>query len=221
MFTHLHVASAYSGHYGVTRPEYLVEAAVAAGASALAITDRNGLYGAVKHIGACLKVGISPIVGVEIALLGDEGVAGHVTVLAHGRNGGVGWKALCAVVSEAQRFAKKQAVGLSIEKLAELVQAGSEESGFSSVCTVMLGTDCSFAVSAMNGSKSLALEQLSYVSSLFVAPGSLAVEVVSHLTEPGTTNSSLHAGRLVDLADAVGVPAVLTNAVRYLSPDDA
>ena len=60
-FTHLHVASAFSGHYGVTRPEHLAEAAKAMGADALAVTDRNGLYGAVKHIGACLELGISPI----------------------------------------------------------------------------------------------------------------------------------------------------------------
>ena len=65
-FIHLHVASAFSGHYGVTRPEIMVEAAASRGESALAITDRDGLYGAVKHIGACLKMGISPIAGVDL-----------------------------------------------------------------------------------------------------------------------------------------------------------
>jgi error-prone DNA polymerase len=59
-FTHLHVASAFSGHYGVTRPETMAEAVAARGSSALAITDRDGLYGSIKHIGACLKLGISP-----------------------------------------------------------------------------------------------------------------------------------------------------------------
>ena len=36
-FTHLHVASAFSGHYGVTRPEVMAEAAAASGFNALAI----------------------------------------------------------------------------------------------------------------------------------------------------------------------------------------
>jgi error-prone DNA polymerase len=63
-FTHLHVASAFSSHFGVTRPELLAEAAAAQKMTALAITDRDGLYGAVKHIGACLTLGLSPIVGV-------------------------------------------------------------------------------------------------------------------------------------------------------------
>ena len=64
-FTHLHVASAFSAHYGVTRPEKMVEAARALGFSSLAITDRDGLYGAVKHIGACVALGVAPIIGVD------------------------------------------------------------------------------------------------------------------------------------------------------------
>jgi error-prone DNA polymerase len=51
-FTHLNVSSAFSAHYGVTRPERLAIAAKSMGFDALAITDRDGLYGAVKHIGA-------------------------------------------------------------------------------------------------------------------------------------------------------------------------
>jgi DNA polymerase III alpha subunit len=46
-FPHLHVASAYSTHYGVTLPETLVELAAAQGADFLAFTDRDVLYGAV------------------------------------------------------------------------------------------------------------------------------------------------------------------------------
>ena len=47
-FTHLNLASAYSAHYGVNRPEQLAAAASALGFEALAVTDRDGLYGAVK-----------------------------------------------------------------------------------------------------------------------------------------------------------------------------
>ncbi|MFM6980621.1 MAG: PHP domain-containing protein, partial [Micrococcales bacterium] len=195
MFTHLHVASAYSAHYGVTRPEYLVEAASALGFSALAITDRGGLYGAVRHIGACMQVGLSPIVGVELEYDG-----GHVVVLAHGGNGGLGWKSLCRLVSAYQK-GKWSLVGLQN-------------------CTVLLGADLPFAQAAMRGERALALSLLRDLNSSLVGVA-VAVEVVSLLTEPGSLNSSLHAKRLVELADAAGLPAVLTNAVRYLTPDDA
>jgi error-prone DNA polymerase len=73
-FTHLNLASAYSAHYGVNRPEQLAAAASALGFEALAVTDRDGLYGAVKHIAACIREGIHPIVGVnlEIADMGGN-----------------------------------------------------------------------------------------------------------------------------------------------------
>ena len=67
-FTHLHVASAFSAHYGTARPESLVAAQKAAGAWAAAITDRDGLYGAVRHIRACVANGLQPVVGVDLAL---------------------------------------------------------------------------------------------------------------------------------------------------------
>ena len=109
-FTHLNVASSFSGHYGVTHPALLAEAAAASGASALAITDRNGLYGAVKHIGACLKLGIDPIVGVNL----EVAELGRVTVLARGSDGGIGWAALCRTVSAA---AKGKPIRISREEL--------------------------------------------------------------------------------------------------------
>ena len=116
-FIHLNVASAFSGHFGVTRPERMVEAAAAQGIQAAAITDRDGLYGAVKHIGACLQLGISPIVGVNLAVLDDSGnQLGRCVILAHGNNGGLGWAKLCKIVSVAHALPKaiKKQVGITI-----------------------------------------------------------------------------------------------------------
>ncbi len=66
-FTHLHVASSFSAHYGTASPGELVGLAVANGADAAAITDRDGLYGAIRHIGACRALGVDAVVGVELA----------------------------------------------------------------------------------------------------------------------------------------------------------
>lgn len=54
-FPHLHVASGYSPRYCVTMPAALVAQAADAGADCLEITDRDGLYGAVKHVLACIR----------------------------------------------------------------------------------------------------------------------------------------------------------------------
>ena len=67
-FVHLHVASGYSMRYGTAKPEQLVERAAAFGQPALALTDRDGLYGAVKFVTACLAHDVAPILGVDLAL---------------------------------------------------------------------------------------------------------------------------------------------------------
>ena len=67
-FVHLHVASSFSLRYGASPPGELVDAAVAQGQGALALTDRDGLYGAVRFVQACQSAGIDPILGVDLAL---------------------------------------------------------------------------------------------------------------------------------------------------------
>src|SRR5215467_16189659 len=39
---------------------------------ALAITDRGGVYGAVKHLQACRKLGVKPIIGSSLEVDGEE-----------------------------------------------------------------------------------------------------------------------------------------------------
>ncbi|WP_460461390.1 PHP domain-containing protein, partial [Angustibacter peucedani] len=66
-FVHLHVASGYSLRHGASSPDALVARAVEHGMGALALTDRDGLYGAVKFVLACRRAGIAPLLGVDLA----------------------------------------------------------------------------------------------------------------------------------------------------------
>ena len=68
-FAHLHVASSYSLRYGTATPAALAARAAGLGMSALALTDRDGLYGAFKHVQACADAGIKPLLGADLALL--------------------------------------------------------------------------------------------------------------------------------------------------------
>lgn len=220
-FTHLHVASAYSAHHGTTPPEQLVEVSASYGAEALALTDRDTLSGAVRHIRACLAHGVAPIVGVDLALFSDSAAEPpRVTVLAHGQSAGEGWAALCRLVSAAHhprkgKSAMKHRVGLPASRLSALLRGASGHP----LATLLLGPHSDVGQAVAQGRRQIAEQLLrGYARAL---PGGVVVEVVCHLTAPGTISSVRHAADLLELAHACSVPAVLTNQVRYLTPDDA
>ena len=210
-FTHLNVSSAYSFHFGTAKPDELAKAASSLGFDALAITDLNGLYGAVKHIGACLKQNIQPIVGVRLSVQHK----GTVTIIARGHNNGVGWAALCRIISAAQKKSKKEVV-LTQKDLVSLMATDNKAN-----CTILLGPDSDFGQATIFANATEASKKILEWQELLPYKSALAVEIVSHLTEPGTNYSTMQAKRMLQLAKTFGITPVLTNAVRYLEPDDA
>ncbi|MGH7768781.1 MAG: DNA polymerase III subunit alpha [Candidatus Binatia bacterium] len=65
-FVHLHVHSHYSPMSGVSSLEELCRAARSQGAKTLALTDTNGLYGAVRFVEIAGQHGLKPILGAEL-----------------------------------------------------------------------------------------------------------------------------------------------------------
>jgi len=65
-FIHLHTHSYYSFLNGIASPEELVVAAKKAAMPALALTDYNGLYGAVAFYQKAKAYGIKPLIGAEL-----------------------------------------------------------------------------------------------------------------------------------------------------------
>jgi error-prone DNA polymerase len=65
-FVHLNVHSHYSRGWGLPTLEELCQAARANGMAHLALTDTNGLYGAVFFIQAAREAGLKPILGCEL-----------------------------------------------------------------------------------------------------------------------------------------------------------
>lgn len=222
-FTHLHVTSAFSAHHGTTRPEALVDAAHAAGQHSAAITDRDGLYGAVRHIRACLAAQIRPIVGAGLQVR-EGSVQSEITVLAHGSTGGAGWAGLTRLISSAhapKRGARRKAHG-SVHRPAWISRSRPAvflQTDQGPTATVMLGpeSDVGQAVLAEEPRRAAALLE-DWRQRL---PGGVVLEIVVHHTRPGTPFSLQHAAQMLALAEHSGTPAVLTNAVRYLEPDDA
>ena len=67
-FVHLRIHTEYSVVDGTLRVDAAAEAARADGQPALAITDLNNLFGAVKFYKACRGKGVKPIIGADVYL---------------------------------------------------------------------------------------------------------------------------------------------------------
>ncbi|PRZ16083.1 DNA polymerase III alpha subunit [Nesterenkonia sandarakina] len=210
-FTHLNVASSFSSHYGTNRPGELVAAAAADEMTALAITDRDGLYGAVKHLGACIDLGIAPILGVSLAVE-DRGRA---VVLASNATGG--YAALCQLISRAHERPQGEAARVSLQDLAEHSAPGEGE--VRRRLFVLAGPESEIGAAA--ASRDYRSTRALLRQWREVLGEALRVEVVSHLAPPGEALSTAHAVRMLSAAQVSRVTPVLTNAVRLLSTDEA
>ncbi|NUL45197.1 DNA polymerase III subunit alpha [Cellulosimicrobium funkei] len=224
-FPHLHVASAFSSHYGVSWPAELAAAAAADGAEVLACTDRDGLYGTVKHVSACLEQGLDPVIGVDLAVSWGEqrsNPAGRVVVLARGGTQGTGYRALVRLISAAHAHTTGgSAGGTPYVTMAELAEWSSgRHHGAPSELFVLLGpgSDVGRMMAARKYTSGRALLRQWKAA---LPAGSLRAEVVCHLSAPGEKLSAAHAVKMLRAARETTVPAVLTNAVRYATPDGA
>ena len=233
VFPHLHVASGYSLRHGACLPEVLVTRAADHGMDVLALTDRDGTYGAVKFAVACSRAGIRPVLGVDLALHPEErpGTAGspqrrtpvrggavvdlglpRVTVLARGRRG---WAALCRLVSAAHLSGERGRPVVTRELVARYAAEAAGD-GDGAGLVVLLGPGSELGVLTGRRRPDQAREYLARWRAV-LPPEALRVEVVCH-RGPGEV---ARAARLLGLAEQEGLAAVLTNQVRYADRSDA
>ncbi|NUK25998.1 DNA polymerase III subunit alpha [Streptomyces lunaelactis] len=221
-FTHVHVASGYSARYGASHPEDLVVRAAERGMSALALTDRDTVTGAVRFAKAAMKHGIRPVFGIDLAVASLAAVhaqrrrtpvrgGAHVlepplrfVLLAESKPG---WARLCRLTSAAHQQPHGEPPVVSWEALREHAGDG---------LIAMLGP-LSEPVRALSAGRPDIAEQLLAPWREIFGVG-LRLEAVWHGVS-GTGPGSLRlAARTLTFADQAGIPAVLTNATRYADP---
>ncbi|MEA2514435.1 MAG: error-prone polymerase [Thermomicrobiales bacterium] len=93
-YVELHLHTAFSFLDGASLPDELVGRAVELGYRALAVTDHDGLYGAMEFALAAKGAGIAPITGAEVTL--TDGT--HLTLLAETQQG---YANLCRLITAA------------------------------------------------------------------------------------------------------------------------
>lgn len=94
-YTELHLHTAFSFLDGASLPEEMIDQATKYGYQALAVTDHDGLYGAMEFAQAARAANIIPITGAEITL--DDG--SHLTLLAESRTG---YGNLCRLLTDSK-----------------------------------------------------------------------------------------------------------------------
>src|SRR5579859_889090 len=109
-YVELHCHSYFSLLDGASSLEQLAGRAAALGMDALALTDHDALYGAIRFDRAAAEVGIQPIFGAEITLEDDS----HLTLLVENE---VGWKNLCWLISSGRHNAPKGSALLPFDGL--------------------------------------------------------------------------------------------------------
>lgn len=215
-WVHLRVASCYSLRHGVAHPRNLAARTAELGMEMLALTDRDGLYGAVKHADACLAADVRPLFGVDLACAGTRDLALHGRLLAPRQdrvvllaNDSTGWSSLCHITSEAHSPPDGHA-----PRIRKGVETSRERIGeWAEGVTVLLGpeSDVGRAVAAGRSDSAAAL----------LRAWQERAEVVIELINTYRRGDCFLAERMLALAKETGVPAVLTNAVRYLDSADS
>jgi error-prone DNA polymerase len=98
-YAELHAHSAYSFLDGASSPEELAAAAAVHGYGAVALTDHDGIWGAMEFAHACKGLGVKAITGAEVTL--DDG--SHLTLLAQDRTG---YSNLCRVLTRSHEHTR-------------------------------------------------------------------------------------------------------------------
>ncbi|MEI6216166.1 MAG: PHP domain-containing protein, partial [Actinomycetes bacterium] len=200
-FTHLHLSSGYSFKYGTAQPAQLVERAAEFGMSALALTDRDGMAGAIRFAQSCEANQITPILGVNLSLIHKKY---RVTLLAQSGQLASLYRLLSSI-----NMAGEENL-LTYELLAKF-------SEYSTNLLLLHGADSQLATAIGSRRYDEALSIYNSTRELFADQ---AVECVSHQVRGDGPFSTTLAARMLGFARDHGLPAILTNSARMLDRSD-
>ena len=198
MYVELHTSSAFSFLDGTSLPETLVDRAAELGYSALALLDRDEVYGAPRFHKAAIAAGIKPIVGCELTIAKGRGSLGlwRLPVLVESPEG---YRNLCRLLTRRKLDAPKGEGALTLDDL----------DGFTTGLVALAGR------AALMGHCYGVGGLLGRLVGLF-GRAQVYVELQRHLLRDEAIDNQA----LIALADAYHVPLVATNGVRFAVAED-
>ncbi|NBT27633.1 MAG: PHP domain-containing protein, partial [Actinobacteria bacterium] len=196
-YAELHCRSHFSFLQGASHPEQLVEQATRLSLTALALTDRNGLYGIVRFAEAARALSMPTVFGAQL-----ECDQGDVVVLARNPRG---YGHLASAISDGQLAGSKDEPIFRIDRLAEFSGDG---------WWVLTGAMSGAVARAMHRDGPAAAERV--VQQLIAACG--RDNVLVELWDHGDPLDSVRNDELVRIAHRNGLSCVATNDVLYALP---
>jgi error-prone DNA polymerase len=212
-YVELHAASAFSFLEGASQPENLIRAAVEQGMPAMALLDRNGVYGAARFHTSAKANGVRAHVGAEIAVeelgprlapvdwlphqYGPE--PARLPLLCTSR---VGYQNLSQMITRFKMRERGKAEGCARFEDIEEFHKGL-------VCLTG-GDEGPLSAALQAGGETAARSCVERLVSVF-GRGNVFIEVQRHGNRPEERRNQA----AVRIAESLGLPLLATNGVRY------
>ena len=197
-YVELHCHSNFSLLDGASSPEELIARAKELGMTTLAITDHDGLYGAVRFYKAARELGIKPLIGAEITL--DNGC--HLPLIAENKTG---YSNLCRLLSYSHLKGGKTEAALDWPTLAGL------SSGLICLSGCRSGEVCKCLLQAKEDDAMAVAEK--YLETF--GRENFFIELQHHYLPDDTRLCQ----QLVSIARKLSIGYVATNNVHYATPE--
>ncbi|MBI3648899.1 MAG: DNA polymerase III subunit alpha [Actinobacteria bacterium] len=204
-FVHLDVRSCFSLKEGAFTPEQLTRRAAELGMPAVAMTDRDGLYGAARFVAACEREGVKPLLGAALTVrerVRGRGRDAPVVLLATDDRG---YANLCGLITDAHMLGER--LDPHVAPAQVLPRAGG--------LLAFFGPRSAPGRMAAAGRIDAGARWLGPFREAFGDRLHVAVE---HRMERGS-DEEIRA--MLRLAERSGAKPAATNPVRYLVPEDA
>ncbi|MBK6801787.1 MAG: DNA polymerase III subunit alpha [Novosphingobium sp.] len=201
-FVPLRVLSSYSMLEGAIDPKAFGKLAKDRGFPAIAVTDRNGLYGVMSFTGACRDAGVQPITGTTLGVQREAG--GPIDWLVLLVQDETGWLNLCHLVSKAHLDRP-----LELDPHVTLADIAGHSDG---MIALTGAGDGALVRLLAEGRREAADAYCEKLEALF--PGRLYIEVArrNEAAEEAAEDA------LIDLAYARDLPLVATNPACFAEP---
>src|SRR5438270_365657 len=206
MYVELHARSAFSLLAGASLPEELAAYASALELPAIALTDRDGVYGAPRFHMAAKKTGVKAHIGSEISF--QQFPVSRLPLLVADR---VGYQNLCQLVTKMKlRLPKHPKAGehcaTDFDELAQHARG---------LICLTGDADGPLAAALARGGKPEARRELEKLVATF-GPGNVYVELQRHYDRAEEARNQV----AVELARELQLPLLATNGVAYAAPNE-